>query len=130
MKLNKKPSWKVVTATAAVVTIGAAGTLFAGDEGGERFLPSPISLQDRVAVTESAEAKTSLVDIFPAPIISADSADSAWDDGSSTSDLSTASPGGLGTSPTLGQGGSDSADDSPFYHAPSGNDSFDSPNGS
>lgn len=74
MKLNGRPRWTVISAAAAAITIGAAGTALAGNSGADGSLPLAIQLQERVpVVAESAGPGTApAFSVIPSRVLSAD----------------------------------------------------------
>jgi len=74
MKLNGRPRWTVVSAAAAAIAIGAAGTALANDAGGDRSTPNAIRLQESVPVasTTAAPSNAPAFTVIPSRVIDAD----------------------------------------------------------
>lgn len=123
-QLNK-PRWTVIGVAAAGLTAAVTGFALAGDDGNGGQLPGPISLDDRVPVSQTIEPPPSF-DVVPGPILSAD--DSPFDDRNASASVST------GDSPDQvappAPAGDNSPDDSPDQVAPAPPAFDDSPDSS
>ena len=135
MKLNGRPRWTVISAAAAAITIGAAGTALAGSSGNDSSLPSAIRLQDSVpvATTSAAPQTESTISVIPSRVLGADdsfntsgSADGQFGSADGTFDSPGDSPNTVSASPDDSAAGVensatvDDTVDSPDVTAPAG----------
>ncbi len=140
--MQVKRPWTIIGGATAAVAVGVAGIGLTNNDNGGDDLLGPISLKDRISVSETHTPDRPEFDIVPRPVLGADSNDSPFDGmggvaGSNDSPSAAAWDNLAGTGDTADSFNTpndafDSTADSPAQFAPPPPppvyDSFDSPN--